>query len=143
MKPIFVIIILFVLFLLVVFLIEIFRRKGSEKKSATNDSDSEKTNSSQISSESECCGQHAVCERDARLLSATQAIEYYDDEELDVFQGISSDVYSDLQIEAFEEILHTMQAKDIPGWLRSLQLRSIQLPDNLKDEVMMLMEDVK
>ena len=31
----------------------------------------------------ECCGMHAVCERDSLLAAVDTAIEYFDDEELD------------------------------------------------------------
>ncbi len=86
-----------------------------------------------------CCGQHAVCEHDLKLQAATQPIEYYDDEELDVFKGIPSDAYSSEDIFLFEDILHTMWQSDVAGWLRSLQLRGISLPDPLKDEVMLIL----
>ena len=43
----------------------------------------------------ECCGQHAVCERDSLLAGVSRKIEYYDDEELDRFRGTSSEGYND------------------------------------------------
>ena len=33
--------------------------------------------------DTECCGQHEVCERDSLLAAVSKKIEYYDDEELD------------------------------------------------------------
>ena len=34
-----------------------------------------------------CCGQHETCERDSLLAAVSKKIEYYNDEELDRFQG--------------------------------------------------------
>ncbi|MDL2257456.1 phospholipase [Bacteroidales bacterium OttesenSCG-928-I14] len=85
-----------------------------------------------------CCGQHDVCEKELLIKAASQAIEYYDDEELDKFQGRSSDSYEESEVELFAEVLHTMWESDVSGWLRSLQLRGIELPDELKDEVILL-----
>lgn len=67
--------------------------------------------------------------------AATKEIEYYDDEELDTYKGRPSDSYSDEEVEEFAEILYTMQPKDVAGWSRSLILRGINLPNQLKDEV--------
>lgn len=35
--------------------------------------------------DAECCGQHEVCEKDSLLAAVSKKIEYYDDEELDLF----------------------------------------------------------
>lgn len=85
-----------------------------------------------------CCGQHAVCEKESLLAAISSKVEYYDDEELDVYAGIAADRYTDEQIEQFRNILCTMQETDVAGWVRSLQLRNIQLPDELKDEVFLI-----
>ncbi|MDR1781017.1 MAG: phospholipase [Tannerella sp.] len=86
----------------------------------------------------ECCGQHAVCERDRLLAASGKTVEYYDDEELDAFSGMPSDTYSDEATEQFREVLYTLNNSDVAGWLCSLQLRGISLPDGLKDEAIML-----
>lgn len=86
----------------------------------------------------ECCGQHAVCEKESLLAAVSKTIEYYDDEELDGYAGISSDGYTEEQTDKFREILYTMQETDVAGWNRSLQLRGINLPDELKDEVFLI-----
>ena len=36
------------------------------------------------------------------------------------------------------DVLYTMQDIDVAGWVRSLQLRGIELPDDLKDEVFLI-----
>ena len=87
---------------------------------------------------SECCGQHEICERDSLLAAVSKQIEYYDDEELDRFKGRPSDGYSEEEIEEFRDILYSMQEVDVAGWSRSLQLRGIELPDELKDELFLI-----
>jgi hypothetical protein len=76
------------------------------------------------------------------LEAAVKEIEYFDDEELDRFQGKSSDSYSDEEAEVFRDILYSMRQKEVKDWTRSLTLRGIELPDQVKDEVMMLSETV-
>lgn len=86
----------------------------------------------------ECCGQHEVCEKDSLLAAVSKQIEYYNDEELDRFRGIDGDEYTPDDVEEFREILYTMRDDEVAGWVRSLQLRSVNLPNELKDEVFMI-----
>lgn len=88
--------------------------------------------------DAECCGQHEVCEKDSLLAAVSKKIEYYDDEELDEYAGIAADEYTGEQAEQFREIFYTMQDADVAGWVRSLQLRGVNLPDDLKDEVFLV-----
>lgn len=88
--------------------------------------------------DSECCGQHQICEKESLLAAVSKQIEYYDDEELDRFKGHSSDEYTEEEIEEFRNILYTMQEVEVAGWCRSLQLRNIALPDELKDEIFLI-----
>lgn len=85
-----------------------------------------------------CCGAHEVCEKESLLAAASKEIVYYDDEELDRFTGISSDGYTDEQSSEFADVFYTLQSDDVAGWIRSLQLRGIELPDSLKDEVLLV-----
>ncbi|MDL2223372.1 phospholipase [Bacteroidales bacterium OttesenSCG-928-M11] len=102
---------------------------------------SDEENSYPVGLEEEiCCGQHEVCEKELLLRAATLPIEYYDDDELDVYQGKASDSYSSEEVEVFADILHTMFEDDVVGWLGSLQLRNINLPDELKDEVILILD---
>ena len=84
-----------------------------------------------VTVDSECCGQHQICEKESLLAAVSKQIEYYDDEELDRFKGRPSDGYSEEEIEEFRDILYSMQEVDVAGWSRSLQLRGIELPDEL------------
>lgn len=86
----------------------------------------------------ECCGQHEVCEKDSLLAAVSKQIEYYNDEELDRFRGVASDEFLPDEIEEFREVLYTMKEDEVAGWVRSLQLRAVALPDELKDEVFMI-----
>lgn len=88
--------------------------------------------------EAGCCGQHEVCEKDSLLAAVSRAIEYYDDEELDRFAGRESNAYSDAEIEEFDDVFTTLRSEDVAGWVRSLQLRGINLPDALKDDVILV-----
>lgn len=88
--------------------------------------------------DAECCGQHEICERDSLLAAVSKKIEYYDDEELDRFIGRAPEAYTGDEIEMFRDVFYTMQETDVAGWVRSLQLRGINLPDDIKDEVFLI-----
>ena len=85
----------------------------------------------------ECCGQHEVCEKD--LWVAEQDIEYYEDEELDRFRGRAG--YSEEEVEEFREVLYTMRPDEVAGWLKSLEQRQVPLPEELKDEALLLVRE--
>ena len=85
----------------------------------------------------ECCGQHEVCEKESLLAAVSKKIEYYDDEELDRYIGVSPDAYTPEQEDEFRDVFYTMQSEDVAGWVRSLQLRGIALPEGIKDEVLL------
>lgn len=63
---------------------------------------------------------------------------YYDDEELDQFIGREGNMYTEEETEQFRDVLYTTKDDEVAGWIRSLQLRGIELPDNLKDEVFLI-----
>ena len=88
----------------------------------------------------QCCGRHLVCERES-LLTAKPEIVYYDDEELDRLSGMSPDDYTQKDLEELSDVFSTLQPADVAGWLRSLQLRNIALPDELKDEALMIVAE--
>lgn len=88
----------------------------------------------------DCCGQHAVCERDS-LLNKGLEIVYYDDEELDALAGISPIDFTPEQLQQLEYVFYTLQEKDVAGWLRSLQARNIQLPVDLREEALFIVSE--
>ena len=89
----------------------------------------------------ECCGQHEVCEKESLLAAVSKEIEYYNDEELDRFQGRDASDYNTEDEEEFREILYTMRDDEVAGWIRSLQLRGVNIPDGVRDEVLMIVAD--
>lgn len=91
-----------------------------------------------VEADVECCGQHEVCEKESLLAAVSKKIEYYDDEELDRFRGRSSDGYNDEEVEEFREVMYTCKEDEVAGWSRSLQLRGVELPDELKDELFLI-----
>ena len=91
----------------------------------------------------ECCGQHEVCEKDSLLAAVSKQIEYYEDEELDRFRGRKGDEYTPEETEEFRYVLYTMRTDEVAGWVRSLQLRQVNLPDEVKDEVFLIVEEMR
>lgn len=91
---------------------------------------------------STCNGENDKCEQECMMEAATKDIEYYDDEELDVFRGRESDSYTEQEVEQFSEVLYTMRPNEVKGWTRSLTLRGVNLPNQLKDEVFALTDDL-
>lgn len=89
-----------------------------------------------------CDGTHTTkCEQDCMMEASTKPIEYFDDEELDSFIGRPADSYTDDETEQFSDVLYTMRQDEVAAWCRSLNLRGIQLPNQIKDEVVMMISD--
>jgi len=87
-----------------------------------------------------CCGEHLVCERET-LLQTNATPEYYDDEELDALAGIAATDYTPEQEEAIRQVFNTLQEADVPGWCRSLQLRNIALPPDIREEALLIVRE--
>ena len=77
--------------------------------------------------DAECCGQHEVCEKDSLLAGISKD---------DRFRGRTD--YGTDEVEEFREVLYTMRSDEVAGWVRSLELRQILLPDDIKDEVFLI-----
>ena len=86
---------------------------------------------------------HVTCERDSLLASVSPEIEYYDDEELDRYRGTAPDEYSDEAIEEFRNVLLTLLPTDIAGWARSIQLRGIELPTPVREELLLIVAEAR
>lgn len=93
-----------------------------------------------------CSSAEARCSREchaqavAEALSAPEADLYYDDEELDVYRGRPSAGYTAAEAEQFAEVMLTMRRGEVAAWGRCLTLRGIELPDQVKDEFILLSE---
>lgn len=90
--------------------------------------------------ESACAQAGASCMHDCVMEQAVKEIEYFDDEELDAYKGRKSDSYTDEEAALFAEVLYTMRPEEVKEWTASLTLRGINMPDQIKDEAIMLME---
>lgn len=135
--------ILFVALGIVILIIfEVRARKQQRANSEPSErpiTNSEASNSREAASDSDdgCCGEHLVCERET-LLQTNAKVEYYDDEELDALSGIPAEDYTEEQYQMIREVFNTLQAKDVPGWVRSIQLRNIQLPLDIREEALLI-----
>lgn len=91
----------------------------------------------------DCCGRHQVCERESLLAAVSNGIEYFDDEELDRFAGKPSESYSEAEAEEFRQIMLTTSSDELAAWVRSLQLRNIQIPAQIRDELLLLVTELR
>lgn len=83
-----------------------------------------------------CCGLHQVCEK------SLDTIVYYDDEELDCYAGREDRNYSSSEADEFRDVMLSMKPADIPGWARSLQMRHIAMPADVRDEMLLLLSEI-
>ena len=113
------------------------RRTANSEQSEASTSQSPIANSEASDPDDGCCGEHLVCERET-LLQTNAKVEYYDDEELDALIGIPAEDYTEEQYQMIREVFNTLQAKDVPGWVRSIQLRNIQLPLDIREEALLI-----
>ena len=88
----------------------------------------------------EACGVSCFCDDKALARQMDNKIVYFEDEELDSYKGIAPDAYTDSQVEEFSEVLTTLRPQEIADWLHSLELRKINLPEQLKDEVAIMLQ---
>lgn len=88
----------------------------------------------------QCCGRHAVCERFADVADAPV---YFDDEELDAFAGREASAYMPEEIEEFRDVLFTLLPQDLVGWAHSLEMRNVVMPEDIRDEYMLLLSEAQ
>ena len=89
-----------------------------------------------------CCGMHMVCEK-TNLSPISGEVVYYDDEELDRFRGREADGYTPEEIEEFRDVLMTLLPQDVAGWSRSVQVRGISLPTEVRDELILIVSELR
>lgn len=88
----------------------------------------------------ECCGAHLVCERET-LLQTNAEVVYYDDEELDRLAGKPATEYNDEERQEIRYVFETLLTKDVAGWCRSIQLRNIELPEDVREEALLIVRE--
>ena len=87
-----------------------------------------------------CCGTHLVCEKE-NILQTNAKPEYYDDEELDALADLDPTSYTEAQYQAIRQVFDTLSEVDVPGWCRSLQLRHIELPNDIREEALLIVRE--
>lgn len=90
--------------------------------------------------EGECCGAHVICDRDS-LLNAKNLIIYFDDKELDALADVSPLNFTKEQLKQLSDIFYNLKESDVAGWLRSLQIRRIQLPIELREQALLIVSE--
>lgn len=106
-----------------------FQRRNSNEEIEVN-----------VEIDEECCGAHAVCDRDS-LLNSDNNIIYFDDEELDTLSNINAGNYTNEQFDLLNNVFLTLKESDVAGWIRSLQLRNIDLPYAIKEEALLIISE--
>ena len=87
-----------------------------------------------------CDGNTSKCEQECMMEAAVKPVEYFDDEELDRYKGRPSDEYTDDEADEFAEVMYTMRPEEVRDWNRSLILRGVNVPDQIKDELIAMMD---
>ena len=121
-----------------------FRHHDHTAESNTSSETGSNVNSSKLadSRNDVCCGMHLVCEKTSLTITSDEII-YYDDEELDRFIGRTPDSYSNEEEEEFRDVLLTLLPQDVAGWAKSITLRKIELPNEVKDELLLLINEIR
>ena len=114
-------------------------RRQHRSETPDTPSDASESDTSDSSHGEICCGRHLVCEKSLSPEPGEKII-YYEDEELDRFAGKPDTDYTEDEEEEFREVMTTLLPADLPGWVRSLQLRGINFPLPLRDELFLLLE---
>jgi len=117
-----------------------YRNKKKAEAAEENPVPADDVSPDDTSEEGECCGLHLVCEKDS-LSPMSGEIEYYDDEELDRFVGRSGMDYTPEEIEEFRDVLMTLRPSDVSGWARSITVRRLELPPDVRDELLLLVNE--
>lgn len=112
---------------------------GDDEPTTTDNSSEAKTSGSADCST--CTGEDDSCEQIRMLRDSLKKIEYFDDEELDAFRGTQADAYTDEQAEQFSEVMETLRPQEARAWWHSLRLRGIEVPNQVKDELISIIQD--
>ncbi len=127
-----VVLIILVLVLAIVAIVATLMEQRSERKKRVE------VENEQTEPMEECCGAHEICETDL-LKKMSQEIVYFEDEELDNYKNFEADDYNDEQIDEFREVLYSLKPNEIEDWVRSLDLREIEIPSIIKSELVFMM----
>ena len=87
-----------------------------------------------------CDGTNSKCEQECMMEAAVKPVEYFDDEELDRYRGRPSDAYTDEEAEEFADVMYTMRPEEVSDFNRSLILRGVNVPDQIKYYLIAMMD---
>lgn len=87
-----------------------------------------------------CGGNNSRCMHDCMMEASVRDVVYYDDEELDIYAGRPEDRYTKAEVERFRDVLLTMRPEEVAGWSISLSRRGITPPEEIRDEMLLMME---
>lgn len=90
-----------------------------------------------------CCGMHLTCVKDSLHSAVSTQIEYFDDEELDRLAHRDPESFTEAEKEELRDVLYTLREEEVAPWVRSIQLREIPLPQEIKDEVYMIVGEMR
>ena len=93
--------------------------------------------------DSACCGMHITCGRGARVAAVSDKVGYFGDEGLVSFAAPAPESYTEAETEQFRDVLLTLLPTDIAPWARSIQLRGIQLPPVVREELLMIVAEAR
>ena len=82
-----------------------------------------------------CCGKHTNCAK-----GYDNSDLYFDDEELELFKSFKQEYYTENDIEEFRQVLYTMQQQEVDNWVHCMQTRGIELPAEIKEEVLLMLQ---
>lgn len=86
-----------------------------------------------------CCGLHEICSKSAQRAGE---IVYFDDDELDRFAGRNVDAaFTAEELEEFRDVMLTLRPEEITLWQESLVARNIPVPQEIRDEMILLLDD--
>ena len=122
--------------LIIIVAVVLLRRPGRSEPPEAPSEDSHCENQG-----NDACPSDGFCDNKTLQTLVNTEIIYFDDEELDAYKGRTE--YSEAEINQFQEVLFTLRPNEVADWLRSLELRDILLPEQLRDEVVMLINDSK
>lgn len=127
----------FLLLALILFIHRKRKRKGGEELSIKRLMDNADSWGKPTASACGSCAVKGSCAAHGAktTIQKKKAIEYYDDQELDLYAGRDSHSYSQEEQAEFQEVYNTLMACDRKGWIESLKLRGIALPALLQQEI--------
>ena len=74
-------------------------------------------------------------------MSADANAEYCDDENLDVLADVQTDKVTEDQRNQLSGGCYTLRESDVAAWRRSLQIRRIQLPLELREQALLIVSE--